>query len=715
MEETAVEAAASSAATPHTAAEDLSVVRVADRPMSGPSVGGSSAAGASPEDHVHELLPSGHSAPLPSSRRLEACPVRAKRRSAWGSVVKEDMKLMSTTKHMADTCHRQGSALVFTVSIGKAKRLDGFAYELAFPDNIVADEPGAAGAPGRRSTLQLFAVLAQGGGGFQALQPLGPPHADHKTISDVGDGAFSHWREPLVNGPSSRSHIRFSMPENLPLSNFKAVVAVVFPMAPPIGWVEFVHKPNKKAKDYDSQKRRRRKEIYRELYFESFHTVGVQPELVDRPSETRKDAWYLWRVSHHDEFDVPLNPGELYEKQMPHQFAKFFGEFEESGATLWPPPKTYHYYENKVGLAELFKSSGVKTPTTWVFRSAAEAHRAADEVKYPVIVKDPYGYSSIGLLQAQDKSEFSTAIEEFFKNAKVGVEALVQNKVQALREARITYVDGRPFHGYWRIRENIKSASAASTRGGYQDFSFPLAEIAPFVERFANLTGVVVGGADFIWQEREPNVKVEPYCLEVSPTSDINPEPPAGWDKAYAEFKKEKGFRAAYLKVRRQWTDAMVLAVVDRYRRQRRSLFVELDGVLAGLAAAVPALKGARAELGPSLAGAAGALRELRALFFVRLFTVRGLAGDSFNTTQWWLDAKGIQYDELIVLRKAEHGAAYVQPGALVVAVSAAGSETAAAFRRAGAVLLPFLDGGWQEILPALRREAVVGGGGSNW
>lgn len=35
-------------------------------------------------------------------------------------------------------------------------------------------------------------------------------------------------------------------------------------------------------------------------------------------------------------------------------------------------------------------------------------------------------------------------------------------------QARVTYVDGRPFHGYWRIRQSLKSASAASTRGGFQ-------------------------------------------------------------------------------------------------------------------------------------------------------------------------------------------------------------------------------------------------------
>merc|ERR1712003_478920 len=105
------------------------------------------------------------------------------------------------------------------------------------------------------------------------------------------------------------------------------------------------------------------------------------------------------------------------------------------------------------------------------------ALKQAPEVKLPCVIKNPYGYSSIGLLQAKTQPELVKALNTFFESVKPGVEALVQSKVVAKREARVTYVDGRPFHGYWRIRESLDSASAASTRGGYQDFNFPLDEI----------------------------------------------------------------------------------------------------------------------------------------------------------------------------------------------------------------------------------------------
>ena len=76
--------------------------------------------------------------------------------------------------------------------------------------------------------------------------------------------------------------------------------------------------------------RRRRKEIHRELFFETFPTIGVEPHLADRlgtelrhspvtavtaekvvrPEATVPGIHYLWRTSHHDEFNLELQPGE---------------------------------------------------------------------------------------------------------------------------------------------------------------------------------------------------------------------------------------------------------------------------------------------------------------------------------------------------------------------------------------------------------------------
>ncbi|CAE7755092.1 cobD [Symbiodinium necroappetens] len=61
---------------------------------------------------------------------------------------------------------------------------------------------------------------------------------------------------------------------------------------------------------------------------------------------------------HHDEFNLDLTPGEVFEKRMPYAFAEFFGSFEETGAVLYPPPQCYKYYENKAMGVWVFAGSG---------------------------------------------------------------------------------------------------------------------------------------------------------------------------------------------------------------------------------------------------------------------------------------------------------------------------------------------------------------------
>ncbi|CAL1136860.1 unnamed protein product, partial [Cladocopium goreaui] len=529
---------------------------------------------------------------------VSGCPQRARRKEKWGQVLKEDMKIIKSGSSSVKSCHRLGDALVFDLKHMQAQKQEGHAYELLLPDYVVADEeqPGFE----QRSSLQLFFALPSG-----PLQPLGPAHSPKDHII-AGGGAYRHWREPMTHGfEHTGSRLWFSIPKNVALKELSRLVAVVFPMTPNMGFVEVVHKPDKKAKDYDPTKRRRRKEIHRELFFETFPTIGVEPHLADRPEATLPGIHYLWRTSHHDEFNLELQPGEIYEKRMPYAFAEYFGRFEKSGAVLFPPPACYKFYENKVALTELFQASNVLMPETWVFSSLADAMGRRDQVHLPVVLKDPYGYSSIGLLQAETMPELIEAFQTFFSKAKPGVEVLVQKKVRALKEARVTYVDGRPFHGYWRIRQSLKSASAASTRGGFQDFNFPLETIAPFVESFANKTGVPVGGVDLIWKDN-PDVQQEPYTLEVSPTSDINPPSPPDWKEGYAEFKHTKGFRNAYLGIRRKWTEAMVLAVVDWHRRSKRHLFVGMDTLFQNSQVAD---------------GALDSLLTLRRSFFIRLLT----------------------------------------------------------------------------------------------
>ncbi|CAJ1402394.1 unnamed protein product [Effrenium voratum] len=513
-------------------------------------------------------------------------------------------------------------------------------------------------SPDVQAELQLFTVDSSG-----HFHPLGPAHSAHSFIAEHGDGAYSHWRPGITNSTYGKAMLLFSTPRNVAIKKL-SLAAVVYPMLPPMGWIEF-----------NQGKKVNHEELFREMFLQSFAAAGVsRPHLIEQADEAIPGTRYLWRVGGNSEFQLPLADGELYEKRLPYQIAEWYAEFERKGGILYPPPHTYIYYQNKVGLARLFNERKVKIPPTWVFESLSEAEAELENIKFPVVIKDPYGFSSMHLLQAADKEEFLQNCQLYFEKALPGVEAIVQSKVVAMREARVTYIEGRPFHGYWRIRQSLKSASAASNLGGYQDFDFPLSEIAPYVAEFANLTGIPVGGVDFIWEEEKANVTVVPYTLEVSPTSDINPPAPTSWTKTYSEFKHTKGYRRAYLDVRRSWTDLMTLAVIDKYRQERKNLFVDIDNVVAKSMERVRRWKGSKKAYLASevmqdevVEGAVEALRRLQARYFIRFLTARGSYEDPFNVTQTWLDSKGFEYDELIVVHGPESKVAHLTSETILV------------------------------------------------
>eukprot|EP00933_Yihiella_yeosuensis_P030035 TRINITY_DN23704_c1_g1_i1.p1 TRINITY_DN23704_c1_g1~~TRINITY_DN23704_c1_g1_i1.p1 ORF type:complete len:747 (+),score=128.95 TRINITY_DN23704_c1_g1_i1:29-2269(+) len=625
----------------------------------------------------------------------------------WRKVDSKDLEsIRKKAPSSIITCEMRGDAMVMTLNLQKAQSTGGYGYEMPFPHYIVADESGSWRR--QRSTLQLFTVDQAG-----AFHPMGPPHSLHTTIKEKGNGAYSHWRHPLHQGSYGSSNLRFSTPGNVPLGKVHGMVAVVFPFAPPMGWIEF-----------NEGKRLAHQELFREMFLQTFPTLGIsEPHLIDKADDTHEGTRYVWRVGGNGEFKLPLKEGELYEKRLPYQIEEWYGKFEKKGGILFPNPESYVYYQNKVGLARLFRDAKIKTPNTWVFTSLADAEERKDEVEFPVVIKDPYGFSSLGLQQAADATEFSKKMKLYFDDALVGVEAIVQSKVVALREARITYVDGRPFHGYWRIRQSIKSASAASNLGGYQDFNFPLDQIAPYVKEFAEKTRVPVGGVDFIWQEAKPDVKQTPFTLEVSPTSDINPPAPSSWKGTYAEFKHTPGYHTAYLEVRRQWTDLMGLAVIDRYRREKRHLFVDIDNVVSLSMERVRRLKGKKEAYAAhevmkdrAVPGAVDALTKLREHYYIRFLTARGSYEDPFNVTQTWLEKAGFSYDELIVVDGPESKVAHMSPETLLVDDFTLGHETPTPFEntkfmaRLDAAKLPYvvfpLGGSWDDVMPALMEKA---------
>merc|ERR1712032_601580 len=173
-------------------------------------------------------------------------------------------------------------------------------------------------------------------------------------------------------------------------------------------------------------------------------------------------------------------------------------------------------------------------------------------------------------------------------------------------------------------------------------------------------------------------------------------------------------------RVRRQWTDLMALAAVDRYRIGKRHLFVDIDNVVSLSAARVFRFQGggraysaAEVMRDEPVPDAVSALRELRKSYFIRFLTARGQYEDCFNVTQTWLDIHGFEYDDLIVVRNPKDKVAHLSRSSLLLDDFTLGHETKAprkndAFmEELSRAALPFvvfpLGGRWADILPQLR------------
>merc|ERR1712151_477403 len=218
------------------------------------------------------------------------------------------------------------------------------------------------------------------------------------------------------------------------------------------------------------------------------------------------------------------------------------------------------------------------------------------------------------------------------------------------RDLRLTYVGGEIVHGYWRVKPDVNVLTAATGQGGSRlDFNIPRDELASFVRAFSERTGIDIGGMDIAF----PEDGTGPVVFEVSPTFDLNPEPPAEWAmQPYKEYKKTEDYK----KRRAQAYSYFAEGIVNYALRARGKLLVDVDNTVSASwerlqRAAVPAWPGqtfdptiafSPAELARDtpLPGAVSALRSLPASWEVSFLTARGFKGAHAATTSW-LQAHG--------------------------------------------------------------------------
>jgi len=164
-----------------------------------------------------------------------------------------------------------------------------------------------------------------------------------------------------------------------------------------------------------------------------------------------------------------------------------------------------------------------------------------------------------------------------------------------------------------------------------------------------------------------------PVVFEVSPTFDLNPEPPEEWAKRpYREYKATEDYKRR----RAEAYTGCAMRIISYALQRRGKLFVDVDNTVSASwesirRAAVPSWPGVTFDVSrafsPSelaldapLPGAAWALAAATRDWDVSFLTARGFLG-AFGATAEWLRKHGFAYNRLIVVNEARDKAAWLE------------------------------------------------------
>jgi hypothetical protein len=216
-------------------------------------------------------------------------------------------------------------------------------------------------------------------------------------------------------------------------------------------------------------------------------------------------------------------------------------------------PDVLAYDTNKARQLSLFRKAGLDIPRTRVAHRRTDVPRLADEIGYPVMVKVNVGGSGTGMIRYDSAEALRDAVEN--KLTPVGVDgvALVQEYVPA-RDARVIrceVLDGKLIY-------------ALALDGAGSTFDLcpadvcmvdkptitisqlqPPAEIVRAVEKVAVMSGLDVGGIEYMVDDRDGTPRF--YDLNAMSNFVAKPLEVLGWDpheKLVDYLEREIGARA---------------------------------------------------------------------------------------------------------------------------------------------------------------------------
>ena len=191
------------------------------------------------------------------------------------------------------------------------------------------------------------------------------------------------------------------------------------------------------------------------------------------------------------------------------------GHWEGLGARVINGAGVLAYDTNKARQLSLFRSAGLDIPATRVAHRRADVPRLAAEIGFPLMVKVNVGGSGTGMIRYDTAEELQAAVADGLTPVGVDGVALVQEYVPA-RDARVIRCE--------TLNGKLLYAIALNGAGSTFDLCpadvcmvdkptitieafVPPPEITAAVERVAQLSGLDVGGIEYMIDDRDGRPK----------------------------------------------------------------------------------------------------------------------------------------------------------------------------------------------------------------
>lgn len=206
------------------------------------------------------------------------------------------------------------------------------------------------------------------------------------------------------------------------------------------------------------------------------------------------------------------------------------------GARIVNGPDVLAYDTNKARQLALFRHAGLAIPRTRVAHRRADVVRMAAEVGYPVMVKVNVGGSGTGMIRYENEAELAEAVADKLTPMGVDGVVLIQEYVPA-RDARVIrceVLDGKLLYalaldGAGSTFDLCPADVCMVDKPTITISQFqPPAEITRAVETVAKMSGLDVGGIEYMVDDRDGVARF--YDLNAMSNFVAKPLEVLGWD-----------------------------------------------------------------------------------------------------------------------------------------------------------------------------------------